>query len=1122
MEVGVHVVRGEWPRSRATGGPQTQHTSPHCNCVRFSPALVSAIEGKWGQSVTHVALYHGIWDHVIGALCSVDPVQCPCKEPNHQDNTTPPAQKNTTQSRAKIPSSSVITGCVFVHVSTVNSTGWWCSTTKSVFIRPVNPAHVTLSIVLAYAPSHQEWVHFNASGVTINESRGLVATQGKTFQLLLAPDVSITTVISSCEPLYQGVIGAETTLVLLPPNSSSSILAQPAAKPPSSIHWPLPIFSTPSPASALSHLPICIAPTKALTVAALAKAIFDPQPSQNVRDITTEIGVTLQTLKSINVFSGSLVRVSVNGGSKVAKIFAVDPPMQMFKQATPAQYTHDTVYMPPTLLLNLKLDEPYARHSISLRAVEDNLLPTIGTEVHISRVKCPNSSGTENYETELSNYFSHPRLVQVGDIVPIPITNFPSLVNGFLNESVSNLLPSGCSQCQRHIFFLVSRVIAPNSTEYCLVSRDGTKLIQEGSVNCHKPPKFGYFCDSLLPAAPLYSGSIVGFDNVELKLRGLIETILGSEGSLHPHTTVIPADKEFEYGKVDLLAASMGILLHGPSGSGKRLLLSQVADSLGLHYSEISCFDHLGQPETRIGSSIINALNQASSFSPCVVCLCSIEAFESPEAATPGKKKYSTLAQILSEWRIPPQVALVGTASQLDNLSPTLRCSFPHQVQVPVPTENVRRVMLEALLSGILKTNFQQELALRTAGFLWEDLKSLVTLASNTASQRVLESIKLPRTAEMHKAIARAGLLLNQSDFNKALADMQARQATLIGRPKIPNVKWTDVGGLESVKKEILDTIQLPLAHPELFPPDVKHRSGLLLYGPPGTGKTLLAKAVATELSLNFLSVKGPELINMYVGESERNIRQIFQNARDASPCVIFFDEIDSLAPKRGAGADSGGVMDRVVSQLLAELDGVHKASSVFVIGATNRPDLVDPALLCPGRFDRLLYLGIPSDPESKEKVLRALTKKFQLDPSVDLVQISRACPQRLTGADLYALCADALLTSTRRIIANRDSMAKPPSPSPLNATALPMTSTTTSTASSTPSSSAPSSATSSTENQGAVVTEEDFHSALSRLTPSVSEQELEYYHSVQKKFNNSTNTNTGSSPAPSQPQQRN
>lgn len=174
-----------------------------------------------------------------------------------------------------------------------------------------------------------------------------------------------------------------------------------------------------------------------------------------------------------------------------------------------------------------------------------------------------------------------------------------------------------------------------------------------------------------------------------------------------------------------------------------------------------------------------------------------------------------------------------------------------------------------------------------------------------------------------------------------------------------------------------METIQLPLSRPELFAKGMKKRSGILFYGPPGTGKTLLAKAIATEFSLNFFSVKGPELLNMYIGESEANVRRVFQRARDARPCVVFFDELDSVAPKRGNQGDSGGVMDRIVSQLLAELDGMSDGGEgVFVIGATNRPDLLDQALLRPGRFDKMLYLGVSDTHEKQQTILEALSRK--------------------------------------------------------------------------------------------------------------------------------------------------
>lgn len=311
-----------------------------------------------------------------------------------------------------------------------------------------------------------------------------------------------------------------------------------------------------------------------------------------------------------------------------------------------------------------------------------------------------------------------------------------------------------------------------------------------------------------------------------------------------------------------------------------------------------------------------------------------------------------------------------------------------------------------------------------------------------------------------------------------------------IGAPKIPAVMWEDIGGLSRVKNEILDTIQLPLEHPELFIEGLKKRSGILLYGPPGTGKTLLAKAVATSCSLNFFSVKGPELLNMYIGESEANVRRIFQRARDAKPCVIFFDELDSVAPKRGNQGDSGGVMDRIVSQLLAELDGMSAGSGgdVFVIGATNRPDLLDPALLRPGRFDRMLYLGVSETHEAQLDILRALTRKFKLDRDLSLADIAKECPFHYTGADFYALCSDAMLNALNRKVAELDSkIAQLNKQSEFRQHQL-----------------TPQYYLTEIAGSGDLhisVTQMDFIRALNELAPSVSAVEMQHYATIQKRF---------------------
>ncbi|KJE96367.1 peroxisome assembly factor-2 [Capsaspora owczarzaki ATCC 30864] len=371
---------------------------------------------------------------------------------------------------------------------------------------------------------------------------------------------------------------------------------------------------------------------------------------------------------------------------------------------------------------------------------------------------------------------------------------------------------------------------------------------------------------------------------------------------------------------------------------------------------------------------------------------------------------------------------------QLESMDEAL---IPHLALGAGVSQVVRsRVAADVDLSAIAKN---------TAGASPRDLCRLVWLATCRATDRftsLLSNQQIRETSrfsspttdgissheQIDRAIVLSGLRLTASDFGAALGALNSRVVGGAGdagaTASIPNVTWDDVGGLGAVKRDILDTIQLPLQRPELFAGGLQ-RSGLLLYGPPGTGKTLLAKAVATECSLNFISVKGPELINMYVGQSEKNIRAVFERARRCKPCVIFFDELDSLAPNRGRSGDSGGVMDRIVSQLLAELDGMQSNTNVFVIGATNRPDLIDPALLRPGRFDRLLYLGISGEPESQEPVLRALTRKFHLDPNLQLLDVARLCPRNFTGADLYAVCSDAMMSAMRRRIIQLESGAE-------------------------------------------------------------------------------------------------
>ena len=300
----------------------------------------------------------------------------------------------------------------------------------------------------------------------------------------------------------------------------------------------------------------------------------------------------------------------------------------------------------------------------------------------------------------------------------------------------------------------------------------------------------------------------------------------------------------------------------------------------------------------------------------------------------------------------------------------------------------------------------------------WIDDKKVLRDVADKSQGFLLGDLQLLHNNAVRQQSENEDNSLNFEHFAYYLNIMQSSFADSLGAPKVPKVLWSDIGGLAKLKDEIQSSIGLPLKHVHLMGKNLR-RSGILLYGPPGTGKTLVAKAVATECNLSFLSVQGPELLNMYVGQSEQNVREVFARARSAAPCVLFLDELDSLAPNRGVAGDSGGVMDRVVSQLLAEMDGMGGDASkpIFILAATNRPDLIDPALLRPGRFDKLFYVGPCSTSDDKASVLEAQTRRFKLANNCNMREIAEKLKGEMSGADLYSICSNAWLSAVRRTI---------------------------------------------------------------------------------------------------------
>ena len=420
---------------------------------------------------------------------------------------------------------------------------------------------------------------------------------------------------------------------------------------------------------------------------------------------------------------------------------------------------------------------------------------------------------------------------------------------------------------------------------------------------------------------------------------------------------------------------------------GKATTATSACSDIGLHTFTIDAYDVVneggaGGSDVKTEGLLKARAERAISCGPdcCALLIRHIEALTADRMVTAVK-------EILQSSRV-----LIATTTEVDKVPDGVRGLFTHELEMSAPDEGEREGILRSIVENrgvsLAPEVELNSIALKTAALVAGDLVDVVERAV-VAQRSRLEALSESASAnglsitlrDIQVAGGSSARCLTKSDFDIAVDAARKNFADAIGAPKIPNVTWDDVGGLNNVKEAVQETIQLPLERPELFAKGMKKRSGILFYGPPGTGKTLLAKAIATEYSLNFFSVKGPELLNMYIGESEANVRRVFQRARDARPCVVFFDELDSVAPKRGNQGDSGGVMDRIVSQLLAELDGMSGGDDgggggVFVIGATNRPDLLDQALLRPGRFDKMLYLGVSDTHEKQLTIMEALTRK--------------------------------------------------------------------------------------------------------------------------------------------------
>ena len=460
-----------------------------------------------------------------------------------------------------------------------------------------------------------------------------------------------------------------------------------------------------------------------------------------------------------------------------------------------------------------------------------------------------------------------------------------------------------------------------------------------------------------------------------------------------------------------------GVLLYGPPGCGKTLLAKAVANESGANFISINgpeiMSKYYGESEKRLRMIFERAQREA----PTIIFIDEIDSIAPNRNEVTGEVERRVVSQLLSlmdglEAR--GDVIVIGATNRPEALDPALRRPgrFDREIEIGVPDKKGRKeiLMIHTRNVPLADDVDLDELAEITYGFVGADLAALVREAAMAALRRVLPQIDLESETIPLEILEQ--LVVKKSDFQEALKLIQPSAMREISI-EIPNVKWDDIGDLEQVKRELIDLIEMPLKHPKTFERiGIEPPKGILLYGPPGCGKTLLAKAIANESEANFISIKGPELLSKWVGESEKAVRKVFRKARQVAPAIIFIDEIDSLFPRRGMGYADSGVTERVVSQMLTEMDGIQSLKDVVVIGATNRPDLIDPALLRPGRLERLVYVP-PPDKYGRLKILKVLTKRMPLAKDVDLESIAERT-ENYSGADLAAIVREAGLSAIR------------------------------------------------------------------------------------------------------------
>src|SRR5688500_10527814 len=488
------------------------------------------------------------------------------------------------------------------------------------------------------------------------------------------------------------------------------------------------------------------------------------------------------------------------------------------------------------------------------------------------------------------------------------------------------------------------------------------------------------------------------------------------------------------------IEAPKGVLLHGPPGTGKTLLAKAVANETNANFYSISGPEIMSKFYGESEERLREVFKEAEENAPSIIFIDEIDSIAPKREEVSGdveKRVVSQLLTLMDGIQSRGKLVVIGATNRPNAIDPALRRPgrFDREIDIGIPDEQGRLDILLIHSRGMPLTEDVnlESIAKVTHGFVGADLEALSKEAAMRSLRRILPEINLEQPKIPAEILNK--IKITKQDFDEALRDVQpsAMREVLVQRP---NVGWEDIGGLQQVKEELAEAIEWPLKHANLFAEaNVDPPKGILLYGPPGTGKTMMAKAVAATSEANFISIKGPELISKWVGESEKGVREVFRKARQAAPCVIFFDELDAIAPRRGGGSEGDAhVTERVLSQMLTELDGLEDLKGVVVIGATNRPDIIDEALLRPGRFDRLLEIPIP-DKDARKQILQIHLKRKPLGADVNIDKLVDLT-DRYTGAEIEALVNAAAIAAVREYIIakeqksnkEKDTNTEPPS----------------------------------------------------------------------------------------------